>query len=76
MLNPSIGKLLKIYDSRYQLVIDVARRARAIAEQQAGDQSNPVEKPVDLALYDLVRLRCPDMQDDEKDADESNGYPH
>jgi len=30
MLNPAIGKLIDIYDSRYQLVHDVADRARKI----------------------------------------------
>ena len=30
MLNPAIGKLIEMYDSRYQLVHDVADRARKI----------------------------------------------
>ena len=28
MLNPSIGKLINVYESRYQLVLDVAKYAR------------------------------------------------
>ena len=28
MLNPNIGKLIKNYDNRYRLVIDVAHNAR------------------------------------------------
>ncbi len=55
MLNPSIGKLLKMYDSRYQLVIDVARHARKISDQIAGNTDAATEKPVDLALYDLAK---------------------
>ncbi|HCC35054.1 MAG TPA: DNA-directed RNA polymerase subunit omega [Ruminococcaceae bacterium] len=62
MLNPSIGKLLKMYDSRYQLVIDVARHARKIADQMAGDTDAPTEKPVDLALYDLVKAGAGEEQ--------------
>ena len=30
MLNPAIGKLIEMYDSRYQLVHDIAERARKI----------------------------------------------
>ena len=28
MLNPAIGKLINTYENRYDLVIDVAKRAR------------------------------------------------
>ena len=33
MLNPNIGKLIKNYDNRYRLVIDVAHNAREIDEK-------------------------------------------
>ena len=33
MLNPNIGKLIKNYNNRYRLVIDVAHTARTISEQ-------------------------------------------
>ena len=33
MLNPNIGKLIKNYDNRYRLVIDVAHNAREIAQE-------------------------------------------
>ena len=33
MLNPSIGKLINEYENRYDLVIDVARRARQISNR-------------------------------------------
>jgi len=49
MLNPSIGKLIRQYDSRYQLVLDVARRAREIARQNEQNKIVTTEKPVDLA---------------------------
>lgn len=54
MLNPSIAKLIKNYDSRYQLVIDVANLARHISEKAEAEGRVLVEKPVDLALNQLA----------------------
>lgn len=54
MLNPSIAKLIKNYDSRYQLVIDVANLARHISEKAESEERVLVEKPVDLALNQLA----------------------
>ena len=50
MLNPNIGKLIKNYDNRYRLVIDVAHNAREIAQEmeETGDLST--EKPVSIAI--------------------------
>ena len=50
MLNPNIGKLIKNYDNRYRLVIDVAHNAREIAQEmeETGDLST--EKPVSSAI--------------------------
>lgn len=50
MLNPAIGKLIESYDNRYQLVLDVAKRARHIAEQAEEKQEIIIEKPVSLAI--------------------------
>ena len=50
MLNPAIGKLIEKYDSRYQLVHDVADEARKIAEQAEEEHKILVEKPVSLAI--------------------------
>ena len=33
MLNPAIGKLINTYENRYDLVIDVAKRARMISKR-------------------------------------------
>ena len=54
MLNPNLGKLIKNYDNRYRLVIDVAHEARKISKQmeEAGDIST--EKPVSLAINKLA----------------------
>lgn len=54
MLNPSIAKLINIYESRYQLVLDVAKYARYIAEQADEKGEILVEKPVDIALNKLA----------------------
>mgnify|MGYP004458185891 CR=1 FL=1 len=54
MLNPSIAKLINIYESRYQLVLDVAKYARHIAEQAEEKGEILVDKPVDIALNKLA----------------------
>ena len=54
MLNPSIAKLIKNYDSRYQLVIDVANLARHISEKAEEEGRILTEKPVNLALNQLA----------------------
>ena len=60
MLNPSIGKLLNAYDSRYQLVVDVSRRARRIAEEAERNKIPLMDKPVNLATDELARRKCKD----------------
>ena len=53
MLNPAIGKLIDMYDSRYQLVHDVAARARSIAEKAEQENEIIVEKTVSLAIDEI-----------------------
>jgi len=54
MLNPNIGKLIRTYDNRYRLVIDIAHKAREISKamEEAGDLST--DKPVSLAIDSLA----------------------
>lgn len=54
MLNPSIGKLISRKESRYAIVIAVAKRAREIAEQNEESEIQTVEKPVDIALDEIA----------------------
>ena len=54
MLNPSIAKLIKNYDSRYQLVLDTANLARHIAEKAEEKEVILVEKPVNMAFNQLA----------------------
>ena len=54
MLNPNIGKLIKKYDNRYRLVIDIAHNAREISQrlEEAGEIAT--EKPVSMAIDKLA----------------------
>lgn len=53
MLNPAIGELIEKYESRYQLVLDVAKEAREIAETAEANEEILLEKPVSLAIDKL-----------------------
>ncbi len=50
MLNPSIGVLIQNTDSRYKLVLDVAKTARNIAKEAQDNGEIIIEKPVTLAM--------------------------
>ena len=50
MLNPNIGKLIKEYNNRYRLVIDVAHTAREISTEAEEAGEITVEKPVSVAI--------------------------
>lgn len=54
MLNPNLGKLIKNYDNRYRLVIDVAHEAREISKQMEETGDISTEKPVSLAINKLA----------------------
>lgn len=54
MLNPNIGKLIKDYNNRYRLVIDVAHTAREIATAVEESGEITVEKPVSVAIDKLA----------------------
>lgn len=54
MLNPAIGKLIKEYDNRYKLVLDVAKEARVIADINENDIDKNLEKSVTLAINKIA----------------------
>ena len=54
MLNPSIGKLINNYESRYQLVTDIAKLARHISEKAEKDGEKLTEKPVNAAMNEIA----------------------
>lgn len=53
MLNPAIGKLIKNSESRYKLVLDVAKKARKIANDANENEEIITEKPVTLAMNEM-----------------------
>lgn len=54
MLNPNIGKLIKNYDNRYRLVIDIAHNAREISKHMEESGEISTEKPVSMAIDKLA----------------------
>ena len=54
MLNPNIGKLIKNYDNRYRLVIDIAHNAREISQNLEESGEISTEKPVSMAIDKLA----------------------
>ena len=54
MLNPAIGKLIKNSESRYKLVIDIAKQAREIAKEASDNGEIIIEKPVTLAMNKIA----------------------
>ncbi len=58
MLNPAIGKLIDTYENRYDLVIDVAKRARKISNYAEEQDEILTVKPVTLALNELSEEKC------------------
>lgn len=66
MLNPAIGKLIEMYDSRYQLVHDVAARARSIAEKAENEHEIIVEKTVSLAIDEICAQKESENESEEQ----------
>lgn len=57
MLNPAIGKLINSTESRYLLVLEVAKQARLIAKQNENETDKELEKSVSLAIDKIARER-------------------
>lgn len=55
MLNPSIGVLIQNSESRYKLVLDVAKKARSIAKEAQDNGQTIIEKPVTLAMDEMAK---------------------
>ena len=70
MLNPNDIEKIQGKNSRYAVVIGVAKRAREIAEQAEEDQAILVEKTVSLAIEDFekgdYKLVVEDMDEAEE----------
>ncbi len=58
MLAPNDIEELKGNNSRYAVVVGVAKRARQIAEEAEANKEIIVEKPVSLAIQDFRNGDC------------------
>ena len=54
MLNPNIGKLIKNYNNRYRLVLDIAHTARDISKKKEESGEISTCKPVSVAIDALA----------------------
>ncbi len=54
MFNPDLSGILKNHLSRYSLVTATAKRAREIAEEAEINEEIITEKPVSLALNEIL----------------------
>lgn len=54
MFNPDLSNVLKNHLSRYSLVTATAKRARTISDEALENEEIIVEKPVSLALDEIV----------------------
>lgn len=77
MLYPSINKLLESTDSRYSLVIAVAKRARQISDKAEQNHEVLNEKPVKLAIGDIadhkVNIVVHEHTEEEMETESSHG---
>ncbi len=55
MLNPDLRGVLQNHLSRYSLVIATAKRARIIAENAEQSREIMTEKPVSIAIEEIIR---------------------
>lgn len=55
MLNPDLREILKNHLSRYSLVTATAKRARIISEETEEKKLISTEKPVSIAVEEILR---------------------
>ncbi len=65
MLAPNDIEELKGKNSRYAVVVGVAKRARQIAEEAEANKEIIIEKPVSLAIQDFRNGDCSLFVSDE-----------
>ena len=76
MLKPSVDLIIDPKQSRYSLVVGVAKRARQIVEEAEKNGQILIEKPVDLAVHDFMDekyrlVECPIENDDEPEENDN-----
>ena len=57
MFNPDLKNILKDHLSRYSLVTATAKRAREISEKAEEDGEIMIEKPVSIALDEILSCK-------------------
>ncbi len=65
MFNPDLTNVLEKYESRYSLVAATAKRAREIAAEAEEDGIILEEKPVSLALDEIIAGKIEIIESDE-----------
>mgnify|MGYP002534842282 FL=1 len=65
VFNPNLTKVLANHLSRYSLVIATAKRAREIAEEAEENGEILTEKPVSLALDEIVEGKIKVVEPEE-----------
>lgn len=55
MLKPEIGKLIGTCKNRYQLVLEVSKKAREIAKKAEENDEILLVKPVSLAIDEIAK---------------------
>jgi DNA-directed RNA polymerase subunit omega len=65
VFNPNLTKVLANHLSRYSLVIATAKRAREIAEEAEENGEILTEKPVSLALDEIVQGKIKVVEPEE-----------
>lgn len=65
MFNPDLSVLLKNHVSRYSLVTATAKRARAIADEAHFNGEHLTEKPVSIALGELLDIKYEIVEPEE-----------
>lgn len=70
MLNPNDIEKIQGENSRYAVVIGIAKRAREIAEQAEQEQTILIEKPVSMAIEDFETGDYKLVEDDRPEDEE------
>lgn len=65
MLNPNLSSVLMNGESRYSLVIATAKRAREIAELAEINHDILIEKPVSIAINELIEGKYKMIESEE-----------
>lgn len=69
MLKPSADLIISPKQSRYSIVIAIAKRARQITAEAEEKGEILVEKPVDLAVQDFMKHKYEIIEHDEPNDD-------